>query len=314
MKLNYNIFYIVCTFFFLGVNISCTSDDTVSRKEDQEQAPEGVDRDGDGVIRILAIGNSFSQDAVETNLYELARAGGYDAVVANLYIGGCSLETHLKNVRNYESTPYSYRKISKSGKTTNDKYSISKAISEEPWDYICYQQVSSLSGVFSTFEASLPMLKTIVNASAKVKNPHVMTMLHQTWAYAQNSTHSGFANYNKDQMQMYEAIVDAYIQAQELIDANIVIPAGTAIQNARTSFLGDKLTRDGYHLEVTYGRFIAACTWYEAIFKESVLENTYVPENMSSYGSEYLSVSRNAAHYAGLDGKHVTDMSDETYN
>ena len=42
------------------------------------------------VIKVLAIGNSFSQDAVEQYLYELAAAQGDSLVIGNAYIGGCS--------------------------------------------------------------------------------------------------------------------------------------------------------------------------------------------------------------------------------
>ena len=42
-------------------------------------------------LRILAIGNSFSQDAVEQYLYELLKAEGIEAIIGNMYIGGCSL-------------------------------------------------------------------------------------------------------------------------------------------------------------------------------------------------------------------------------
>ena len=45
-------------------------------------------------LRILAIGNSFSQDAVEQNLHEIAKADGQELIIGNMYIGGCSLERH----------------------------------------------------------------------------------------------------------------------------------------------------------------------------------------------------------------------------
>lgn len=67
-----------------------------------------------------------------------------------------------------------------------------------------------------------------------------------TWAYAENSTHSDFPRYDRDQMTMYNRIVAA---TNAKIDTNDrifgVIPAGTAVQNARTSYIGDNLTADG---------------------------------------------------------------------
>lgn len=38
------------------------------------------------VVKILAIGNSFSEDAIEQNLHELADADGVKTIIANLYI------------------------------------------------------------------------------------------------------------------------------------------------------------------------------------------------------------------------------------
>ena len=40
------------------------------------------------VVKILAIGNSFSQDAVEQYLHELAEAEGISTIIGNMYIGG----------------------------------------------------------------------------------------------------------------------------------------------------------------------------------------------------------------------------------
>lgn len=42
-----------------------------------------------GSIKVLAIGNSFSADAVEQELYGLLVAAGYDdIIIGNMYIGG----------------------------------------------------------------------------------------------------------------------------------------------------------------------------------------------------------------------------------
>ena len=42
-------------------------------------------------IKVLAIGNSFSQDAVEQYLHELGEAEGITMIIGNMFIGGCSL-------------------------------------------------------------------------------------------------------------------------------------------------------------------------------------------------------------------------------
>ena len=42
------------------------------------------------------------------------------------------------------------------------------------------------------------------------------------------------------------------------------------------------MNRDGYHLNYLYGRYTAACTWFQAIFKRSVVGNSYAPEGVTA--------------------------------
>lgn len=249
--------------------------------------------DYDRIIKILAIGNSFSQDAIETYLHELADAEGIPVIIGNLYIGGASLELHWKNASN-NLAAYDYRKIDLDNvKTNRPNTSIADALADEDWDYISFQQASPFSGQYNTYEASLPLLFNYVKERAS--NPKVQYILHQTWAYAQNSTHAGFTNYNRDQMTMYNAIQNATRRAKELVDIDLLIPAGTAIQNGRSSVIGDHFTRDGYHLDLTIGRYTAACTWFEAIFGMNVIGNPYKPEGLSSFEAE---IAQKSAHFA----------------
>lgn len=69
----------------------------------------------ENMVKILAIGNSFSEDAIEQNLHELADAEGIQTIVANLYIPGCSLERHMQCVKG-DLKAYRYRKIGTDGK------------------------------------------------------------------------------------------------------------------------------------------------------------------------------------------------------
>ncbi len=233
----------------------------------------------DSVIKILAIGNSFSEDAIEHYLYGLAKAGGYKVIIGNLYIGGAPLDLHLKNAQG-NLDAYEYRKVGLDGKKERfPKTSLAKALADENWNYISFQQSSPKSGLFETYVEPLPLLFDYVKG--KATNPKVKYVWHQTWAYAQNSTHNGFASYNKDQTKMYNAIVDASNKVKSLVPIDIIVPAGTAIQNARTK-LGDVLCRDGYHLDLNIGRYTASCTWYDTIFKQSVVGNTYKPEKVNS--------------------------------
>lgn len=264
---------------------------------------KGGDTNGDGIVKVLAIGNSFSDDAVEHHLYGLARAGGKTVIIGNLYIGGAPLEKHYNNARS-DAKAYSYRKIDTNGvKVVTKNTSISQALDDEDWDYISFQQVSSLSGKFETFKEHLPFVFSYVKERAK--NPDVEYLLHQTWAYEQTSTHKGFANYDNDQMKMYEAIVSTYAKVKDMIGADAVVPAGTAIQNARTSSIGDHFTRDGYHLDLNIGRYTASSAWYEIIFGESVIGNSYRPEAMSE---KEVKIAQKAAHAAVKKPKKVTKL------
>lgn len=254
-------------------------------------------------VRILAIGNSFSQDAVEQYLHELAEAEGISTIIGNMFIGGCSLERHVKNARD-NAPAYAYRKIGTDGKKREKgKMSLEAVLADEDWDYVSLQQASPFSGMYETYEASLPELIEYVKARLPKKTK---LMLHQTWAYASTSKHSGFKNYNCNQLTMYQAIADAVKKAAKANKIKIVIPSGTAIQNARTSFIGDHLNRDGYHLDVKIGRYTAACTWFERIFKHNVIGNPYAPEGLDEARK---AVAQKAAHAAVKHPYKVTDLS-----
>ena len=254
-------------------------------------------------VRILAIGNSFSQDAVEQYLHELAEAEGISTIIGNMFIGGCSLERHVKNARD-NAPAYAYRKIGTDGKKREKgKMSLEAVLADEDWDYVSLQQASPFSGMYETYEASLPELIEYVKARLPKKTK---LMLHQTWAYASTSKHSGFKNYNCNQLTMYQAIADAVKKAAKANKIKIVIPSGTAIQNARTSFIGDHLNRDGYHLDVKIGRYTAACTWFERIFKHNVVGNHYAPEGLDEARK---AVAQKAAHAAVKHPYKVTELS-----
>lgn len=259
--------------------------------------------DGNKAIKILAIGNSFSQDAVEQYLHELAQAEGYTTIIGNMYIGGCPLEKHYANARD-NSASYSYRKRGTDGvKVTTENVSLETALKDEEWDYVSLQQASGKSGLYDTYNPYLPWLidyvRTLVPASTKL-------IWHQTWAYAQDSNHAEFTNYDKDQMTMYRAIVSASRKAVTDNGISILVPSGTAIQNARTTFIGDNMNRDGYHLNTLYGRYTAACTWFETIFGKSAVGNSYAPEGMTS---DLINATQNAAHAAVMNPDAVTDLS-----
>lgn len=245
----------------------------------------------DGVLRILAIGNSFSEDGIENYLYDLAKADNKQIIIGNLYIGGAPVSLHAKNIKE-DVANYAYRKIGLDGvKKETKQFSIARAIAEEEWDYISLQQASPFSGQYDVIMQDLPALIQHVQQMA----PNAKLIYHQTWAYQQDSKHKGFANYDNDQAKMYKSITSTTKRIQKNKAFEFVVPAGTAIQNARTSSVGDTYTRDGYHLELNYGRFTAACTWYEMLFNTDVRKNPYKPEKVTDLQGK---VAKEAAHRA----------------
>ena len=256
----------------------------------------------DKVVKVLAIGNSFSADAVEQNVVELAAADGRQMIVANMFIGGCPLSRHWDNVQQ-DRGAYRYRKTGVDGKRRQtDNMSISRALADEDWDYISLQQASDRSGQPETYE---PYLTELIQYIKKV-SPESEIVWHQTWAYAKSSRHGAFPRYGKDQTRMYNCIVDAARKAVKEHGIKIVIPVGTAVQNARTTFIGDNMNRDGHHLENSYGRYTAACTWYEALTGRSVLGNAYHPEGLNA---DLTRAAQEAAHAAVQSPWTVTDLS-----
>ncbi len=255
------------------------------------------------IIRVLTIGNSFSEDAVENYLYELGKEKGITIVIGNLYYAAGSLGDHAAFAAN-GYTSYSFRKIAANGtKTTTYSTTLLHGITNEPWDYISIQQNSANSGLFASYQPHLTNLLNCIKLNTT--NNAVKYIFHQTWAYAQNSTHPGFISYNNDQTTMYNAIINAATQVEQGDYVDLIVPNATAIQNGRTSVLGDTFCRDGYHLDYGIGRFTAACTWYEVLTGLSVIDNAYKPSVLSTTEAN---IAKSAAHNAVLQPTEITTI------
>ena len=255
------------------------------------------------VIRVLAIGNSFSEDVVEHHVHELGKAQGTTIVVGNLYIGGCSIQKHLGNLRSGKKA-YRYRKVDENGKrTTIRKVSMQYGLADEQWDYIMVQQVSGFSGVYVSFERFLPEYMKLLRNEVSSKTKFLVM---QTWAYQSDSVHQNFAIYNYDQKAMYKAVTKCYLKVfkDKRYGFHALVPNGTAIQNGRTYF-GDKLTRDGFHLDKRVGRYLGACTMCEVLLGKSVVGNSYYPEDITQ--KEALAAQK-AAHAAVLKPTKITKI------
>lgn len=227
-------------------------------------------------IKILAIGNSFSVDAMEY-LYQIARSAGVEEIIlGDLYVGGCTLEMHLDYAK--RNVPeYRYYKNTTGTWVTTDGVTMLEGLKDEDWDIITLQQSSKIGGLTETYDLFLTQLVDEVRRERT--NPDAEIYWHMTWAFQHDCTQPTFAsNYQRNQLKMYSMIVNAYKECV-LPETRIVgmIPNATALQNARTSFVGDNLTRDGYHMNYTLGRYITALTYFCAITGVDPERVPYVP-------------------------------------
>ncbi len=238
-------------------------------------------------IKILAIGNSFSTDCMQY-LYQILKDGGVkEIVLGNLYYGGCSIDQHYQ-FGTKDSASYKYYKNTTGTWKLTENYKMSAALTDETWDYISFQQTSKTCGLTNSYSK----LDELV-ALATAKNPQAKLIWNMTWAYQQDSTHSSFPNYNKDQMTMYNMIINVVNEIITPMNFDIMIPCMTSIQNARTSFMGDTLTRDGYHMDNYIGRYIVGLTWYAAITGCSVDGITFNPST-AKINAEMIAAAKEA--------------------
>lgn len=225
------------------------------------------------MIKVLAIGNSFSDDA-RTYIPQIAAASGIELVFGNLYIGGCSLERHHQNMTE-DAVAYSYTKTGAEGREA----SIREALIEEKWDVVTMQQASHFSGLYETYQPYLTELSAYVKKYA----PQAEQVIHETWAYEITSTHPNFPTYDCDQKKMYLQLRSAYDHAAASLGGVRIIPAGDAMQIARSHPMfdyangGKSLNRDGFHASWTHGRYLIGLTWVEMLTGADLTDNPFVP-------------------------------------
>ena len=229
-----------------------------------------------GTVKLLAIGNSFSQDALQHLGGILVDLGVEEIVIMNLYIGGCTLDRHWNNMSTggTEYTLYSFDRASLTMKTVDKAANVEDTLALEDWDIVTLQQQSGNSGKPESFGN----LQNIINF-IRAREPKADLYWHMTWAYQEGDSRFG-TNYGNSQVTMFEAIASTVNNVVLPTGAFVgVIPSGTAIQNMRTGSLGDNLNRDGLHLSYGAGRYTAALTWAAVLTGGDIDTVTWTPEN-----------------------------------
>lgn len=216
-------------------------------------------------MKVLAIGNSFSQDATGY-LHDIAKADGVVLEVANLYIGGCTLERHYRNMLSAEPK----YELQYDGHATGFFVSLEQALLSRPWDVITLQQGSHVS--FKP-ESYSPYIQALAEHIRRCQ-PKVKLLLHQTWAYEAASEKLLTVTPFETPAQMLAQVKAAYAQAAAQIQADGIIPSGELMMLLLEKG-ADRVHRDGYHLTYGLGRYAAALLWYRLLTGNPVAGNSF---------------------------------------
>lgn len=234
----------------------------------------------DGTLRILAIGNSFSDDGTEYLPALLENLNVENVEVARLYVGGCTLEQHVNFYDNSEAAYKFYH--SKAGENkwveSEEKVTMQYALAMGEWDIITMQQASGFSGMYDSYT---PYLGRLIEAVKKAQ-PQAELVWHMTWSYSSDSNHKHYKHYDNDQQQMNSAIDNClHTLLAEFDEIERIVPSGTAVKSLRKSAINNypkDLIRDGFHMGHGAGRYALACTWYETLVEpytgKSMMGNT----------------------------------------
>ena len=210
-------------------------------------------------MNILAIGNSFSQDATRY-LYDLAKAAGKDLTVVNLYIGGCSLSRHYRNMLSGERV----YQLEYNGHRTGFMVSLSEALLNRDWDIVTVQQASHYSTNYDTYQPYLNELAAYIRRCS----PKAKLYIHETWAYEQDSARLNTMMGYQDFRDMYRDLHAAYEQSAKDIHADGVIPAGTMLMTL--AHQGYTVHRDTFHASYGLGRYALGLMWLRVLTDANV--------------------------------------------
>ncbi len=205
------------------------------------------------MVKILAIGNSFSQDA--TALIDFLTE---DLFVRNLYYPSCSLGEHYYFAReNKQAYEYQYNGES----CLPNKVSLEEALKMEKWDYITVQQASGNSGFKDTY---YPYVEELISFVRKHSDAEIL--FHQTWTYEKKSEHPHFKMYDYQKDRMW-AMIDKTSREICAEQGLRMIKSGELIYTLSQNpyFDVDKqgisLHRDTFHLSLQFGRLATAALW-----------------------------------------------------
>ena len=212
-------------------------------------------------IKVLSIGNSFSLSCIR-QLPLVTKANGHMIDFASLYIGGCSLERHCRNIdaaaTNSTFRPYRFDRVTEGWHVVNKgAANIQEALVLDNWDVVTVQQASPKSWDPASYS---PWGDRLVEKIRELA-PQAKILVQETWSYP--TWDKRLAEFGFDQAEMYKRLRSAY---RQFADRNnlLIIPTGTAaelVPNRNALF-----KEPDFHFNRGEGEYLQALVWDATLF------------------------------------------------
>lgn len=214
-------------------------------------------------LNVLMIGNSFADD---TNFYteRIANSYGINLHLYDAYIASCTIDMHYSNLTN-NSASYSLRNIVNNTWNYENNMTLTQIINSHTWDIITFQQASASVGRSDSYGN----LDDLANAVRSLVGSGPKFYWYQTWAYDKEyqDPNDAFSYFGNNQTTMYNAINTCYTnQVAPLGLFDKLISAGTAVQNLRTSYMKDTISRDLKHMSSVHGRYLLGLNFLSQVY------------------------------------------------
>ena len=229
-------------------------------------------------IKILAFGNSYSNDAYAW-LYRILKSAGYnDVVIGHISNGGCNINNHWSNVDDDITNDYHAGcSINDNGAlkeyNKSEELSLKRAyeltIAEHEWDYVIIQHGPNHVEKRETYSHLRDLLDFI---KVNLKSKDTKFVYHMVWKYNDTVEGGSTAKFYDDIIDITKNII---LPNDEFVG---VIPAATMRQNIMTSHLTDNdIARDYGHMSLGLGRYGLGLLWYRYLTGGSYDDVKFVP-------------------------------------
>ena len=214
-------------------------------------------------MKVLMIGNSFTDDTLWYT-ERIANSYGINLQLYDAYIASCTIDMHYSNLTN-NTASYSMRNIVNNAWNYQDEMTLTQIVNSQTWDIITFQQASASVGRSDSYGN----LTNLANAVRSLVGAGPKFYWYQTWAYDKEyqDPNDAFSYFGNNQTTMFNAINNCYTnQVAPLGLFEKLISAGTAVQNLRTSYMKDTISRDLKHMSSVHGRFLLGLNFLSQVY------------------------------------------------